>query len=97
MESTEQFTARLFASFGPYVPLTAVWRVLSFPSLSAARRAMAGGHAPIPGISFPKRRGWYLRIGDLTAWYAQAMEASPLAPHPPTNSASPTPSHGGQT
>jgi hypothetical protein len=76
METADQLAERLLGLYGPYVPLTGVWRLLSFPSLNAARRAFAQGHGPVPGHTFPKRRGWFVRVGDLAQWYARGIERS---------------------
>ena len=59
---------RLFDEFGPYCPLSRVWRFLAYTSLDAARKAAARGTTPVPCLSLPNRRGRFLRTDELAKW-----------------------------
>lgn len=54
--------------YGPYVPLSRIWRKLSYPSLDAARKAASRGLLPVPCIALAGRRGAFLRCTDVAAW-----------------------------
>jgi len=79
-ESTpSSLAAELFATFGPYTPLAAAWRWLSFPSLDAARKAHARGTAPLSMQRLEGRRGLFVATVDLAQWL-QGHQAPPLSP-----------------
>lgn len=66
--------------YGPYVPLSRIWRRLSYPSLDAARKAAARGLLPIPCVSLPGRRGTFLRSLDVAKWLSAAYRISEQLP-----------------
>lgn len=63
----------LFDEYGPFAPISAVWRRLSFSSLDAARKAAARGTMPIEPLTLPHRRGRYVRTVDLAQWIRCSM------------------------
>lgn len=73
-EQYELFRRELYDEFGPYVPLSRVWRKLSYPSLDAARKAASRGLLPIPCVSLPGRRGTFLLSLDVAAWLSDAVQ-----------------------
>lgn len=73
MKSCEALQQELVAEFGPYVPLSRVWRQLSLPSLDAARKAAARGTAPVACLTLPGRRGWFIRAADIARWMTEAL------------------------
>lgn len=73
VESAEMLQQEFVREYGPYAPLSRIWRLLSFPSLDAARKAAARGTAPVECFRFPRRRGWFLRSSDLARWIDEAL------------------------
>lgn len=68
LESGLALQEALIAEFGPYIPVSRVWRQLSYPSLEAARKGFARKTAPLSGVKLPGRRGVFVRSADLAAW-----------------------------
>ncbi|WP_155950964.1 hypothetical protein [Rhodanobacter sp. OR87] len=62
--------------YGPYIPLSRIWRRLSYPSLDVARKAASRGSLPIPCVSLPGRRGTFLRSLDVAKWLSAAYRLS---------------------
>lgn len=73
MKSPESLYEEMFSEYGPYVPLSRVWRQLSFPSLDAARKAVPRGAVPVECVTLPGRRGWFLRTAEVARWLADAI------------------------
>lgn len=80
MKTPESLHQELLLEFGPYVPLSRVWRQLSFPSLDAARKAVPRGAVPVECIALPGRRGWFVRTTEFAKWFADAMGQHQAAP-----------------
>jgi hypothetical protein len=74
MKSCEALQQELVAEFGPYVPLSRVWRQLSLPSLDAAR-----GTAPVACLTLPGRRGWFIKAADIARWMTDALRPASSA------------------
>ena len=75
MKNAESLEQELFDEYGPYVPLSRIWRKLSFPSLDAARKAAVRGTSPVICLTLPGRRGWYLHAGDVARWISDARRS----------------------
>jgi len=75
-EQYELLCQELDDEYGPYVPLSRIWRRLSYPSLDAARKAAARGLLPIPCVSLPGRRGTFL----LSLYVAKLLSAAYRVP-----------------
>lgn len=73
MKTPEVLQEELFSEYGPYVPLSRVWRQLSFPSLDAARKAVSRGAMPIECFALPGRRGRFVRAGDIAHRLSDAL------------------------
>jgi hypothetical protein len=71
-EQYERLRQELDDEYGPYIPLSRIWRKLSYPSLDAARQAASRGNLPIPWVSLPGRRGKFLRSLDVAKWLSAA-------------------------
>lgn len=79
-EHYELLRQELDDEYGPYIPLSRIWRRLSYPSLDAARKAAARGALPIPCVLLPGRRGTFLRSLDVAKWLSTAYRISEQLP-----------------
>lgn len=68
VKSIDALYTDYFSEYGPYAPLSRVWRQLSMPSADAARKAAGKGTLPIPCLVITGRRGWYVRTHDIATW-----------------------------
>ncbi|MGH8050546.1 MAG: hypothetical protein ACREPB_07810 [Arenimonas sp.] len=64
---------KLLLEFGPYVPVGKAWRLLSYPSLDAARKSFKRGVAPLDAIRLDGRRGQFVSSAALAEWLADAL------------------------
>jgi|GEM_PF-6874749 arginyl-tRNA synthetase len=62
----------LFREYGPFAPLGRVWRLLSYPSVEAARKSFARGTSPVEGLRLSGRRGTYVKTAEVADWVNKA-------------------------
>ena len=67
----------LLGEFGPFIPVSQIWRQLSYPSLDSARRSFARGLSPIAAVKLAGRRGHFVKTQDLVAWLRSASSTPP--------------------
>ena len=73
MDDAKKLERELVEEYGPYVPLNRIWRLLSYPSLEAARKSVTRGNAPVERVALPGRRGWFFRASDVSQWIVAAL------------------------
>ena len=76
MKSADDITDELLKEHGPFVPIAKAWKLLSYVSLDAARKASQRGTTPIPCMQLEGRRGRFVLASDLGAWVACALRSS---------------------
>lgn len=79
MKEAETLERELVEKYGPYLPLSKIWQMLSYPSLDAARKSVARGTLPVDCITLPGRRGWFLRASDVSQWIVAALSNPAIA------------------
>ena len=72
----ERLKEELQRDYGAYVPLSRCYRMLSYPSVDAARKAYSRGTAVVSGASLPGRRGTFIRTTDIIAWLEKGLEST---------------------
>jgi hypothetical protein len=75
----DRMNTELFKEYGPYAPLSRMWRLLSYVSVEAARKSFARGTFPVEGIQLPGRRGVYLRTADVADWVAKSAKNASIS------------------
>jgi hypothetical protein len=79
VDSNAGLEEMLLTEYGPYAPVSRIWRQLSYLSLDSARKSFARGLAPIPAVKLPGRRGTFVRTKDFAEWLAKASTAAGIA------------------
>lgn len=65
---------KLLQEFGPFAPVSGIWRQLSYPNPESARKAALRGTLPVPTTVLPHRRGRFVRTTELAAWLNQMLQ-----------------------
>jgi len=66
---------KLLQEFGPFAPIGAIWRQLSYPNPESARKAALRGTLPVQSVALPHRRGRFVRTTELAAWLDQMLHS----------------------
>lgn len=67
-QSSSRVLDRLLARHGELIPPSVLWRVLGYPSASAARTARQRGAFPIAIFHIRGRKGFWARTADVAEW-----------------------------
>jgi hypothetical protein len=66
---------KLLQEFGPFAPVSGIWRQLSYPNPESARKAALRGTLPVPSTVLPHRRGRFVRTTELAAWLNEMLQS----------------------